>query len=89
MSTETEIKPASRPAPPAPADSQEHVSLCEAIDRLLHTGVVLRGEVRISVADVDLVYLGFQLLLASTETARTCLAPSVPAVIDHDSEHHP
>lgn len=55
-------------AHPDPAD--ESMSLCEAIDRLLHKGVVLRGEIAISVADVELVYLGLQVLVASTDTAR-------------------
>lgn len=55
------------------ADRQGHVSLCEALDRLLHKGVVLKGEVTISVAEVDLVYLGFQALLASSDTARDYL----------------
>jgi len=47
----------------------EHVSLCEALDRVLHKGVALRGEVVLSVADVDLVYLGLKLVLCSTDTA--------------------
>lgn len=46
------------------------VSLCEALDRILHKGAVLFGEVMISVADIDLVYLGLQVILASMETAR-------------------
>ncbi len=49
--------------------SQE-VSLCEALDRILNKGAVLFGEVMISVADIDLVYLGLQVILASMETAR-------------------
>jgi len=48
----------------------ESLSLCEALDRVLHKGVALRGDIVLSVADVDLVYLGLQLLLCSTETAR-------------------
>ncbi|MFL5345789.1 MAG: gas vesicle protein [Hyalangium sp.] len=48
----------------------EPVSLCEALDRVLHKGVALRGDIVLSVADVDLVYLGLQLLLSSPETAR-------------------
>ena len=36
---------------------QQSVSLCDALDRVLHTGVVALGEVTISVADVDLLYL--------------------------------
>lgn len=54
-------------------DGQRHLSLCEALDRLLHKGVVLRGEVAISVANVELLYLGLQVLLASTDTARNFL----------------
>ena len=46
------------------------VSLCEALDRVLNKGAVLFGEVTISVADIDLVYLGLQVILASMETAR-------------------
>lgn len=45
------------------------VSLCEVLDRVLNTGVVVVGEVVISVAGVDLIYLGLQLVLTSVETA--------------------
>lgn len=50
-----------------PADDE---SLVELLDRLLHAGVVLSGDVIISVADVELVYLRLQLVLSSIETAR-------------------
>lgn len=49
---------------------QEHVSLCEILDRVLTKGVVVVGEVVISVADIDLIYLGLQLVLTSVETQR-------------------
>lgn len=49
--------------------SEEQVSLCEALDRVLNKGVVVAGEIVISVADVDLIYLGLQLVLTSVETA--------------------
>ncbi len=45
-------------------------SLCELLDRVLNTGVVVVGEIVISVAGVDLIYLNLQLLLTSVETAR-------------------
>ena len=51
-------------------DDREHVSLCEALDRILNKGAVIIGDVMISVADIDLVYLGLQVILASVETAR-------------------
>lgn len=47
----------------------EHISLCETLDRVLNKGVVLAGEVVISVANIDLIYLGLHLMLTSVETA--------------------
>jgi hypothetical protein len=49
---------------------REGVSLCELLDRVLNTGVVATGDIVISVAGVDLIYLNLQLLLTSVETAR-------------------
>ncbi len=49
---------------------REHISLCEALDRVLNKGVFVAGEITISVADIDLIYLGLQLVLTSVETAR-------------------
>ena len=51
-------------------DERERCSLCEALDRILNKGAVVAGEVTISVADIDLIYLGVQLLLTSVKTAR-------------------
>ena len=48
----------------------ERVSLCETLDRVLNKGAVVAGDVTISVADVDLIYLGLQLMVSSVETAR-------------------
>jgi len=52
-----------------------HVSLCEALDKVLDTGVVALGEVTLSVADVELIYLGLQLVVTSVESGRV-LAPA-------------
>ena len=43
----------------------EQLSLCEALDRILNKGAVLCGDIRISVANVDLLYLGLQVVLCS------------------------
>ena len=53
------------------------VTLCEALDRVLHKGVVARGEITISVANIDLVYLGFNVLLSSVQTAERLFGESV------------
>ena len=60
----------SKPAGDALSAPSQSISLCEALDRVLHKGVAVRGDIVLSVADVDLVYLGLQLLLCSTDTAR-------------------
>lgn len=56
--------PAQTTSPP-PDDS-----LCEALDRVLDTGAVVDGNLTVSVADVDLLYLDLRLLLASFDAAR-------------------
>ena len=43
-------------------------TLLELVDRLLNKGVVLTGEATISVAGVDLIYLGLNIVLAAVET---------------------
>jgi gas vesicle structural protein len=48
----------------SPADA----SVLELVDRLLHKGVVLTGEATISVAGIDLIYLGLNVVLAAAET---------------------
>lgn len=49
---------------------EEHISLCEVLDRVLNKGVVVHGDLTISVANIDLLYLGLRVLLSSVETAR-------------------
>lgn len=57
-------------------DQTEHVTLCEALDRVLNKGAVVLGEVTISVADVDLIYLGLQLVLTSIDTCDSVETPA-------------
>jgi hypothetical protein len=46
----------------------ERLALVDAVDHLLNRGVVLTGETTLSLAGVDLVYLGLNLLVASVQT---------------------
>jgi hypothetical protein len=57
----------SQPASLRPLDPDEEVSLLELADRLLHRGVVVTGEATISVAGVDLIYLGLNVVLTAAE----------------------
>jgi hypothetical protein len=43
-------------------------TLLEMLDRVLNKGVIIAGDVVISVADIDLVYVGVKLMLSSVET---------------------
>ena len=54
----------------ADRNQDEDHTLLELLDRLLNQGVVLCGEVTISVADIELIYLRLQLSLSSVQTAR-------------------
>lgn len=48
---------------------EREVALLDLLDRIITKGVVIYGDVTLSVADVDLVFLGLKLLLTSVETA--------------------
>lgn len=54
----------------SPVESRD-ITLLELLDRILDRGVIIVGDVTISVADVDLIFLGLKLLLTSVETARS------------------
>ena len=47
--------------------SGRQVSLVEVLDRVLNKGAVLTGGITISVADIPLLYVGLNLLIASVE----------------------
>jgi hypothetical protein len=42
-------------------------TLADALDQVLNRGAVVVGEARIGLADIDLIYVGLQLVLGSTE----------------------
>jgi hypothetical protein len=48
---------------------QREVALVDLVDRLLAGGVVIGGDITLSIADVDLVYVGLRALITSVATA--------------------
>jgi hypothetical protein len=52
---------------------QIDLTLLDLVDHVLNKGVVLSGEATISVAGVDLVYLGLNVVLSSVETIEATL----------------
>lgn len=51
-------------------DQSKEITILEILDRVLNKGVVITGDIVISVADIDLVYVGLKLILTSVETMR-------------------
>ena len=49
------------------------VSLLETLDHVLNRGMVIAGEITISVADIDLIFVGLNVLVSSVETAHDVL----------------
>jgi len=48
---------------------QDEISLLDILDHVLNAGVVIHGSLVISLAGVDLVYVGLNVVLTSVETA--------------------
>jgi hypothetical protein len=53
----------------SPIRAERDVALVDLVDRLLGGGVVIAGDITLSVADVDLVYVGLRALVSSVATA--------------------
>ncbi len=51
------------------SEPQDEVSLLDVLDHVLNSGVVIHGSLVISLAGVDLVYVGLNVVLTSVETA--------------------
>jgi gas vesicle structural protein len=51
-------------------EGDSEVSLLDILDNVLNSGVVIHGSLVISLAGVDLVYVGLNAVLTSVETAR-------------------
>ena len=49
------------------------LSLLETLDHVLNRGLVLAGEITISVADIDLIFIGLNVLVGSVETIQEVL----------------
>ena len=62
-----------RPAPvetQAPVEAREEVqevTLLDLVDRAIEHGAILAGDITIAVANIDLIYVGLEVLIASIE----------------------
>ncbi|HEY3928103.1 MAG TPA: gas vesicle protein [Candidatus Koribacter sp.] len=64
-------------------ENSDDISLLEILDRVVSSGVVIHGSLVISLAGVDLIYLGLNVVLTAVETAqqsmKTHIHPTLPA----------
>ncbi len=63
MSPARQLATAAPPGPPGPP--AQRLALVDLLDRVLAGGVVITGEITLSMADVDLVTISLRALLAS------------------------
>ena len=50
-------------------EGEDEISLLDILDHVLNSGVIIHGSLVISLAGVDLVYVGMNVILTSIETA--------------------
>ncbi|WP_308634027.1 gas vesicle protein GvpJ [Paenibacillus silvisoli] len=48
--------------------ANKEITLLDILDSLLDTGVVVRGELILSIANIDLVYIDLRLLVTAIES---------------------
>jgi hypothetical protein len=53
---------------PEPFGPDDQLTLAELVSRVLDRGAIVAGEVVISVAGIDLIYVGLQVAIAAAET---------------------
>lgn len=75
------------PAPEAERLPQRQVALIDLLDRLLSGGVVLTGDVVLSIADIDLVRVSLRALIVSIseQNPSPWTRTNPPRGGDHDS----
>jgi hypothetical protein len=50
----------------------KEVTLFEVLDRILDKGIVIKGDLIISIADVNLIYVGLQVIITSVDRLLRC-----------------
>ena len=62
------------PAPVEVREEAREVTLLDLVDRAIEHGAILAGDITIAVADIDLIYVGLEVLIASIERMETLRA---------------
>ena len=56
------------------SDTDDQLAFVDILDHVLNQGVIVRGNLVISLAGVDLIYVGLDVILTSIETAMRHIA---------------
>jgi hypothetical protein len=65
---------------------EKRVALLDLLDRILDKGVLLNGDITISVAQVDLIYVGLKLLLSSVDTVERMRAAAAQSPLQMEGK---
>ena len=49
-------------------DFDRRITLLDLVDRLVGKGIVIRGDITLAIADIDLIYISLQALISSVST---------------------
>jgi hypothetical protein len=63
-------EPGSKESLPSPVSSADRLSIVDILDRILDKGLVINGEITVSLVGTDLLSLKINLVVASIETAK-------------------
>jgi Gas vesicle protein K/Gas vesicle protein len=67
----------SEPVPSEPVRPDQRIALVDLLDRVLAGGVVISGDIRLAIADVELVQVSLQALLTSMSGGFAGLSPEL------------
>ncbi|MGV9818577.1 gas vesicle protein [Nocardia xishanensis] len=62
-------------------ESERRIALVDLLDRVLAGGVVITGDIKLSIADVDMVQISLRALISSV-SALTPLAPASRSALE-------
>ena len=68
---------------------ESELSLLETLDHVLNRGLVIAGEITISVADIDLIFVGLNVLISSVEKAHQVLREREVESVEVEPKSYP
>lgn len=70
MTEASRFTPAVRPRSPVASAGRESANLGDILERVLDRGVVIAGDIRVNLLDIELLTIKLRLVIASVDTAK-------------------